>query len=191
LKQINRIKGFENQKITILNVNTNQKLQVYFTFILSKKKDLFMDYYLIKTNAKNADFQVLVAQLDAHFSVLNGEKDAFYSQYNQLETIKYVVIAYQNGQPIGCGAIKEYSPNSMEIKRMYVLPALRGQGIASSILRNLERWAVQLGYSETILETLKSGEKVIATYAKNGYQITANYGQYEGVETSICMNKKL
>jgi putative acetyltransferase len=150
-----------------------------------------MNYYLVKTNADNPDFHLLVAQLDAHFSDLNGERDAFYAQYNQLDTIKNVVIVYQDGQPIGCAGIKEYSANTMEIKRMYVLPAFRGQGIASSLLRNLERWAVKLGYSETILETLKSEEKVVAIYAKNGYQIIANYGQYVGVETSVCMNKKL
>ena len=150
-----------------------------------------MNYYLVKTNAHNRDFQTLVAQLDAHFKDLNGEKDAFYAQYNQLDNIKNVVIAYQNGQAIGCGAIKEYAPNSMEIKRMYVLQEFRGQGIASSLLRNLENWAKQLGYAETVLETLNSEEKTVAVYLKNGYQIMANYGQYVGVETSVCMNKKL
>lgn len=150
-----------------------------------------MTYYIVKTNAQNPDFHALVAQLDAHYKVLNGEKDAFYTRHNQLDAIKNVVIAYQDGTPIGCGSIKEYTHNTMEIKRMYILPAFREQGIASSILRNLERWAVQLGYSETVLETLKSGENVVALYAKNGYQIVPNYGQYEGVETSVCMNKKL
>ncbi len=150
-----------------------------------------MTYYIIKTDSNNPDFHLLVAQLDAHFKELNGEKDAFYAQYNQLDTIKNVVIAYDNGTPIGCGAIKKYVHNTMEIKRMYILPAFRGQGIASSILRNLERWATQLGYSETILETLKSGDNVVALYVKNGYQIIPNYGQYTDVETSVCMNKKL
>jgi putative acetyltransferase len=150
-----------------------------------------MNYYLIKTNSANPDFHALVNQLNAHFSVLNGDKDAFYSQYNHLNVIKHVVLAYHNGQPIGCGAIKEYADNVMEIKRMFVLPELRGQGIASSILRSLENWARQLGATETVLETLKTGEKVVAMYAKNGYQIIPNYGQYVGVESSVCLHKKL
>ena len=150
-----------------------------------------MNYYLIKTNSANPHFHVLINQLNAHFSVLNGDKDAFYSQYNDVNVIKHVVLAYQNGKPIGCGAIKEFSDNAMEIKRMFVLPELRGHGIASSILRNLENSARQLGYAETVLETLKTEEKVVAMYAKNGYQIIANYGQYVGVESSVCMNKKL
>lgn len=150
-----------------------------------------MNYYLIKTNSANPDFHVLIHQLDAHFSVLNGDKDAFYAQYNHVNVIKHVVLAYQNGKPIGCGAIKEFSENTMEIKRMFVLPELRGHGIASSILRNLENWTRQLGYAETVLETLKMEEKVVGMYAKNGYQIISNYGQYVGVESSVCMNKKL
>jgi putative acetyltransferase len=150
-----------------------------------------MGYYLIKTTSENRDFQKLVAQLNAHFAPLNGEKDAFYGQFNHIDGLKNVVLAYQNGQAVGCGAIREYSDNSMEIKRMYVVPACRGGGIASSILRFLERWAKELGYAETILETLKSEEKVVQLYAKNDYQITQNFGQYVGIETSVCMRKKL
>jgi putative acetyltransferase len=77
----------------------------------------------------------------------------------------------------------------MEVKRMFVSPELRGQGIASSILNHLENWAVELGYSETVLETLKTETKVVAMYAKNGYGVIPNYGQYEGIESSICMRK--
>ncbi len=150
-----------------------------------------MNYYLIKTTSNNPDFLKLVDKLNAHFSPLNGEKDDFYGQFNTLDALKNVVIAYQNGQAIGCGAIREFGDNSMEIKRMYVVPECRKGGIASSILRHLERWAQQLGYSETILETLKSEEKVVHLYAKNGYQITQNYGPYIGVESSVCMRKKL
>jgi putative acetyltransferase len=150
-----------------------------------------MNYYLIKTNSANPDFHQLVNQLDTHFSVLNGDKDAFYAQYNQLNVIKHVVLAYQDGKPIGCGAIKEFSDTAMEIKRMFVVPELRGHGIASSILRSLENWTRQLGYAETVLETLKAEEKVVGMYAKNGYQIIPNYGQYIGIESSVCLHKEL
>lgn len=151
-----------------------------------------MNYALIKTNSSNPDFQLLVKELNAHFAPLNGEKDDFYAQYNQLDAIKHVIIAYnKDDMPIGCGAIRAFSETLMEIKRMYVKPGYRGQGIAASILKTLENWALALGYSETILETLKTEESVVRMYARNGYQIMPNYGQYEGVESSVCMNKKL
>jgi GNAT superfamily N-acetyltransferase len=148
-----------------------------------------MGFYLLKTSSDNPHFHGLVAQLNAHFSPLNGEKDDFYAQYNNLDTLKHVVLAYQNGKPVGCGAVKAFSDAEMEVKRMFVVPELRGQGIASRILTHLENWAIELGYSATVLETLKSETKVVAMYAKNGYEVMPNYGQYEGIETSICMRK--
>jgi putative acetyltransferase len=144
---------------------------------------------LLKTNSNHQDFRLLVSFLDAHLSPLNGEDDAFYAQYNHLNVIKYVIVAYMDEKPVGCGAIKAYSDESMEIKRMYVLPEYRGRGIATQILIELETWSQELGYHSTVLETLKSQEIVVKVYAKNGYEVIPNYGQYEGMETSICMKK--
>ena len=148
-----------------------------------------MNYYLIKTNSANPDFHVLINQLDAHFSVLNGDKDAFYSQYNHVDVIKHVVLAYQNGKPIGCGAIKEFSENIMEIKRMFVLPDYRGHGIALKILNELELWAAELNYLAYVLETGKNQPEAIRLYQKAGYSIIPNYGQYLAVKNSVCMMK--
>jgi putative acetyltransferase len=146
---------------------------------------------LLKTNSDHLDFRQLVSFLDAHLSVLNGEDDAFYAQYNHLNVIKHVIIAYIEEKPVGCGAIKAYSDESMEIKRMYVLPEHRGRGIATQILNELEDWAKELGYHSTVLETLKTQENVVKVYAKNGYKVIPNYGQYVGMETSICMKKSI
>jgi putative acetyltransferase len=146
---------------------------------------------LVKTNSKNPNFQALVQLLDAHFKIKNGEKDKFFAQYNKIAAIKYVVLAYENNVAVACGSIKQYSENTMEIKRMFTLPEYRGQGIASKILAELESWARELGYSETILETLKSEENVVDTYRKNGYKVIPNYGQYVESELSVCMQKTL
>ena len=74
---------------------------------------------------------------------------------------------------------------------MYVLPYRRGQGIASMILKELELWAVQLSYKKCLLETGKKQPEAIALYKKNGYQIIPNFGQYQQVENSICLQKTL
>jgi putative acetyltransferase len=148
-----------------------------------------MSYYLLKTSSDNPHFHGLVAQLNAHYSPLNGEKDDFYRQFNTLDALKHVVLAYQDGKPVGCGAIRAFSDSAMEVKRMFVVPELRRHGMASSILNHLENWAKELGYSETVLETLKTETKVVAMYAKNGYEVIPNFGQYEGIDSSICMKK--
>jgi putative acetyltransferase len=144
---------------------------------------------LTKTTSDNPDFRLLVAQLDAHLAGIYGEEQAFFTEHNKVDAIKHVVVVYRNDKPVGCGGIKAFSDSEMEIKRMFVQPEQRGQGIASDILTVLENWAKELGYTETILETLVVKESVIAMYARNGYALVPNYGQYKGVDSSVCMRK--
>jgi putative acetyltransferase len=144
-----------------------------------------------RTNSQDLDFQILVKELDADLKIRDGEEHGFYSQFNKTDTIKYVVVAYGDDTPIGCGAIKKYSPDAMEIKRMYVPLHKRGQGIASIILNELENWAVELNYKKCLLETGKKQPEAIRLYTKNGYTLIPNYGQYEGVENSVCFEKEL
>jgi len=146
---------------------------------------------LIRTNSENHDFVELVKHLDADLAQRDGADHSFYAQFNKIDTIKHVIVAYQDDTPVGCGAIKEYSPDTMEIKRMYTLPETRGQGVASSVLRELERWAYELGYEKCILETGKKQPEAIALYKKHDYQIIPNYGQYADVQDSICFEKNL
>ena len=144
---------------------------------------------LIRTDSDNADFRELVALLDQDLQIRDGEEHSFYAQFNKIDKIQHVVVAYQNGRAAGCGAIKEYSKNAAEVKRMFVKPEWRGQGIAKKILSELEIWAAELNYSECILETGKKQPEAIGLYQKSGYQLIPNYGQYEGVENSVCMRK--
>jgi len=145
----------------------------------------------IRTNSENKDFQNLVSELDADLLIRDGEDHAFYAQFNKIDKIRYAIIAYDHGKPVGCGAIKEYSPGIMEVKRMYVLPARRGQGIASLILKQLELWAIELNSTRCILETGLKQIEAIALYKKNGYNIISNYGQYANVVNSVCFEKIL
>lgn len=147
--------------------------------------------HLLRTDSENYDFQKLVTLLDADLKIRDGEDHAFYSQYNKIQAIKHVVVAYQNDKPVGCGAIKEYEPGTMEVKRMYVIENKRGSGIASAVLKELEIWATKLGYSKCILETGIRQPEAIALYKKNNYKIIPNYGQYKGIEDSVCFEKIL
>ncbi|NTE05300.1 GNAT family N-acetyltransferase [Agrobacterium tumefaciens] len=146
---------------------------------------------LIRTNSDLIDFKQLVALLDKDLAVRDGDDHAFYSQFNKIDAIKEVVVAYQNEIPIGCGAIKPFSDTAVEIKRMFVHPDYRNQGIAAKMLKELEGWALELGYTECVLETGKMQPEAIALYQKVGYQITPNYGQYIGIDNSVCMAKPL
>jgi putative acetyltransferase len=145
----------------------------------------------IRTNSDNEQFQQLVGELDADLKFRDGDDHLFYSQFNKIDTIKYAIVAYANGLPVGCGAIKAYAGDTMEVKRMYVLPASRNQGIASTILKELEFWAIELKMGKLLLETGKNQPEAIALYKKNGYAIIPNFGQYENIENSVCFEKLL
>ena len=144
-----------------------------------------------RTDSDDRNFIELVKFLDADLAEKDGSDHSFYSQFNKIDTIKYTVVVYENDKPMGCGAIKKYSPNTMEIKRMYTMPKGRGKGIATKVLAELEVWAAELRCTKCILETGKRQPEAIALYKKNGYTLIPNYGQYTGIENSLCFEKKI
>jgi len=146
---------------------------------------------VIRTTSENTDFKNLVVVLDAFLKITDGDEHSFYDQFNKIDTIKNVVVFYIDNIAVGCGAFKEYDSKSVEIKRMFVHSDFRGKGIAGKILSELELWAKELNYHESILETGNKQTAAVALYLKCGYEITPNYGQYATVENSICMKKKL
>ncbi|MCU4175315.1 GNAT family N-acetyltransferase [Carboxylicivirga sp. N1Y90] len=148
-------------------------------------------FEIVRTDADNKDFIKLVKELDSDLAIRDGEDHAFYAQYNKVDQIKNVVIVLEDEKAVACGAIKHFSKNSMEVKRMYTLPAQRGKGLASLVLKELEIWAKELGYNSCLLETGLKQPEAIALYQKNGYHIIPNYGQYADVENSRCFEKHL
>lgn len=144
---------------------------------------------LTRTDSENPDFTHLVRFLDAELAQNNGNQNDFYAQFNKVNMIKHVIVAYEDGKAVACGAIKEYEPGVMEVKRMYTSPKNRGKGIAGKILSELEAWAGKLGYQKCILETGKTQTAAIRLYEKSGYKTIPNYGQYAGVENSVCFEK--
>lgn len=144
-----------------------------------------------RTNSADKDFQELVALLDQDLSKRDGEEHSFYAQFNKIDAIKFAVVAYENKTAVGCGAFKKYDDETVEIKRMFVRTANRGQGIGGFILNDLEKWAVEEGFEFAVLETGKKQPEAIRLYQKNGYEIIENYGQYKNVENSVCMRKSL
>ncbi|MEZ5427957.1 MAG: GNAT family N-acetyltransferase [Pyrinomonadaceae bacterium] len=146
---------------------------------------------IIRTNSENEDFRELVGLLDRDLSIRDGAEHAFYAQFNKIDMIAHAVVAYQAEEAVGCGAFKKYDDRTVEIKRMYVRPESRSAGIGAEILKELEKWAVEDGFSAAVLETGKKQPEAIRLYQKSDYSLIPNYGQYEGVENSVCMKKYL
>jgi len=146
---------------------------------------------LTRTDSDNSDFIQLVRLLDADLATRDGNEHSFYAQFNKIDKIRHVVVAFENNLPVGCGAIKSYDLQTMEVKRMYTLPEHRGKGIAKNILKELEKWAAELSCNKCILETGKRQPEAIELYQRSGYTIIPNYGQYAAIENSVCFEKQL
>ncbi len=146
---------------------------------------------ILRTDSVHPDFIALVKMLDADLAVRDGADTIFYAPLNKTDAIRHVIVAYENEQPVGCGAIREFDAGSMEVKRMFTLPATRGKGVATRVLNELQNWSKELGYEKCILETGKRQPEAIALYLKNGFVIIPNYGKYVGIENSVCFEKVL
>lgn len=147
---------------------------------------------ILRTNSSNEDFVALVKKLDAYLTITDGDEHDFYNQFNKIDNINHVVVFFEMGRPVACGAVKKMgTANVWEIKRMFVEESMRGKGIASLVISELEKWAKELNAEKLVLETGKRQTEAVALYHKNNYQITENFGQYMGVENSICFEKLL
>ncbi len=146
---------------------------------------------LLRVSSGDPSFIELVKLLDAELAIRDGEEDhAFYDQFNKITSIKHCIVLYSDEEALGCGALKAFDANTAEVKRMFVKADQRGKSLAVAILTELETWAKELGFERCILETGFKQPEAIALYKKCGYQVMENYGQYVGVGTSICFEKK-
>lgn len=142
-----------------------------------------------KLSNTHEDFCALTHALDAELGVRYGKEQALYDQHNVIDPIETALVGYEDDLPVACGCFKKIDDKTVEIKRMFVSPTYRRRGFSSQILRALEAWAAELGFSEARLETGKGQPEAIALYTKMGYAVIPNYGPYVGMENSVCMSK--
>ena len=143
----------------------------------------------LRTTSDNVDFCRLIDDLNRELHARYGKQQEFFNQFNKLDTIKHVVVAYIDDKPVGGGALRPFDEDSIEIKRMFVPLEHRGRGIAKDILKELESWAVELSFKRCVLETGHKQPEAIALYTKSGYTSIPNYGQYQGMYNSVCFEK--
>lgn len=102
------------------------------------------------------------------------------------------LVAYRGGAPAGCGAVRLLDNATAELKRMYVAPQLRGEGIGRRLLEALEAEARRLGAQRVVLETGVRQAAALALYGRCGYEPIPLYGEYcLSAATSICLGKTL
>ena len=101
------------------------------------------------------------------------------------------VVAWLDEKSVGCGALRQVDEDTVEVKRMYVVPEARRRGIARRILAELERLAAGFDYRRIILETGTFQPEALALYAAAGYRTTTRYGRYVDNPEAQCFAKLL
>lgn len=145
---------------------------------------------IIRTNSENLEFKKLVQLLNSDLAKRDGNTHSL-SQFNSITSLKYVVLAFKQGESIGCGAISMHDSNAMEIKRMYVCSEVRGQRIGEKILSELEDWSRELDFTKCILFTGSKQPEASKLYQRNGYYPIEKYGKLKDISDSLCFAKNL
>jgi putative acetyltransferase len=140
----------------------------------------------------DADLHELIALLDEGMLKLYPAEGIFGVDFSS-PIVKEMTfcVAYVNGTPAGCGALKPLGEGTAELKRFFVEQSFRGRGIASLILDFIEGKAREAGVTLMKLETGPKQPEAIGLYKKFGYRKIEPYGEYIGCEHSYCMEKKL
>ena len=147
---------------------------------------------------------VLITALNTELSAHYPEPGATHFGLSASEVASgngaFVVARWLN-RAVGCGAlrrpqspelVRELGPNVGELKRMYVVPDMRGRGIGRALLERLESEARDVGLSRIVLETGTRQSEAIALYRRAGFTPIPAYGEYTASpDTSLCFAKDL
>jgi GNAT superfamily N-acetyltransferase/SAM-dependent methyltransferase len=101
------------------------------------------------------------------------------------------VVAYLDGEPVGCGAIRRIDTDTGELKRMYVVPQARGRGIGRHVLARLENEGHRLGVKRILLVTGQRQPEALALYASAGFVPVPPFGEYAGWPLIVSLAKDL
>ncbi|MEM4987502.1 GNAT family N-acetyltransferase [Collimonas sp. H4R21] len=132
----------------------------------------------------------LIADLDAYQDTLYPPESRHALDLASLKqpNVLFAVARDSTGQAIGCGAIV-LCPEFGELKRMYVSPRGRGQGVAKKLLALLESQAIGSGCKLLKLETGPYQHEALALYDSAGYERRGPFGDYTNDPLSVFMQK--
>ncbi|HAG81648.1 MAG TPA: GNAT family N-acetyltransferase [Cyanobacteria bacterium UBA12227] len=126
-------------------------------------RDILMEYGL-PWEPSGADRDVL--EVETFYTNIGGEFWVIEQQSKLVGTAAYYPI--------------ERGENAVEIRKMYLVPEVRGKGLGKYLLGQLERAIANRGFQEIWIETASILKEAVKLYESNGYQPTT------GVETKRC-----
>jgi GNAT superfamily N-acetyltransferase len=141
-----------------------------------------------EVSAASDDALAMIARLSARLAEITGDpgRNSF-ADWREGDARHVFVVAYDDGVPVGCGALRELGDGVGELKRMYAARA----GVGSAVLAHLEGVARARGLVRLVLETRAVNVVAVRFYEKRGYWRVDNYGRYVGRAEAVCFGKVL
>jgi putative acetyltransferase len=142
------------------------------------------------------EIRQLVAELDAALAgpYLPQQRHALSLEQLFADNVRFFA-ARADGIAVGCGGVAFYD-GFAEVKRMYTRPTARRLGVATGLLRRLEREARTAGYETLRLETGMHQAEAIGFYTREGFERCDAFGDYasmapQAIETSVFYEKPI
>lgn len=141
---------------------------------------------------QQAQVQALIAELDAYSDTLTPPEGRHRADLTTLllPNVLFAVARDPQGAAIGCAAVMVAADHG-ELKRMFVLPAARRQGVGSALLAFLEAQARTHGCRRLMLETGHQHHLAHRVYRAHGFQECGPFGSYKASPLSVFMQKAI
>lgn len=99
-----------------------------------------------------------------------------------------LLVAMRDGDAVGCGALRTIAPGVGEVKRMYVQPSARGQGVGEALLRALIAAAAAMGLERLRLDTAPELRAAQALYRRFGFTPIPRYRD-DLLDDALCFER--
>jgi putative acetyltransferase len=138
------------------------------------------------------DAVALIEELDAYLIPLYPIENHFGYAVDKLiaQGVAFFVLRV-DGVVAGCGGIQMYGTEYGEIKRMYIRPAYRGQGLSKLMMQHLETYARDQGTDVLRLETGNLQTEAIALYERMGFYRIPPFADYPDDGVSLCYERRI
>ncbi len=140
------------------------------------------------------DVRALVAELDHYMAQMYPSESNHFDPVETLVHPSVYFVGLFDGETLcAIGAVKAMNDDGIyaEVKRVYVTPNYRGNGLAKAMMEALEDYLVKTGIYTVRLETGIYQPEAVGLYEKLGYQKRGQYGAYDPDPLSVFMEKQL
>lgn len=147
------------------------------------------EFSIAPENPESKDVILLLTALSENLASATGSSGEASFSFEDICVPRslFVVARNENGEAVGCGAIRPISGEIAEVKRMYS----KAKGAGKAILEFLEIRALEMNYEQLWLETRRVNEYAVNFYLARGYAPISNYGKYIDRPEAICLGKVL